>query len=82
MEDIFMNTKIKLFGQLSDIAGTDHIVLENISDTNSLQEQLKKYYPLIATSVYVIAVGEQIVQENTGLKENQYVALLPPFSGG
>ena len=77
-----MNIKIILFGQLSDIAGGDSLVLKEVVDTNGLQEMLKKHYPALAASKYIIAVDKKLVQENTSLHENNSVALLPPFSGG
>ncbi len=77
-----MNIKIILFGQLSDIAGSDELLLKSVSDTRELQEQLKKQYPAIAASKYIVAVDKKIIQENTPLQENNLVALLPPFSGG
>ncbi len=77
-----MNVKIILFGQLSDIAGGDSLVLEEVTDTNELQQRLLQQYPALAASKYIIAVDKKLVQENTRLHENNSIALLPPFSGG
>jgi len=77
-----MDIKIILFGQLGDVAGSNEILLKSVNNTADLQEQLKKQYPSIAASKYIIAVDKKMVQENTALQENNLVALLPPFSGG
>jgi molybdopterin synthase sulfur carrier subunit len=77
-----MNIKIILFGQLSDIAGGDSLMLQAVSDTNELQEMLKQQYPALRESKYIIAVDKRVIQENTSLYENSSIALLPPFSGG
>jgi len=77
-----MDIKIILFGQLGDVAGSNEILLKSVNNTADLQEQLKKQYPAIAASKYIIAVDKKMVQENTALQENNLVALLPPFSGG
>ena len=77
-----MDIKVILFGQLCDIAGSDSLVLEAVSDTNELEEQLKLQYPDLAASKYIIAVNKKMVHENTELQESSSVALLPPFSGG
>jgi molybdopterin synthase sulfur carrier subunit len=77
-----MKYRIILFGQLCDIAGSDSIVLENIADTDKLQVLLKKNFPALASSNYVIAIDKKLVVENTSLHENSSIALLPPFSGG
>lgn len=77
-----MVIKIILFGQLSDIAGSDSLVLNGVADTNRLQELLKQQYPALAASKYIIAVDKMVIRENTPLHENNIIALLPPFSGG
>ena len=77
-----MDLKIKLFGQLSDIAGSNELLLKSVSDTRELEIQLKEQFPAVAASKYIIAVDKKMIQENTPLQENSLVALLPPFSGG
>ena len=77
-----MDVKIILFGQLSEIAGSEYLVLKNVADTNGLREQLKLQYPAVAASKYMIVLNKKQVQENMPLLENQSIALLPPFSGG
>lgn len=76
-----MSLKIILFGHLADIAG-NIISVENASDTDSLVKALHNKYPALADKKYVIAVDKQVVNENTVLKNDNVVALLPPFSGG
>jgi sulfur-carrier protein len=77
-----MDIKIILFGQLADVAGSNEILLKSVNDTADLKEQLKKQYPAVAASKYIIAVDKKMVQENTVLQDNHLIALLPPFSGG
>jgi sulfur-carrier protein len=77
-----MDIKIMLFGQLSDIAGSDSLILKNVADTEGLKEQMKQQYPGVAASKYIIAVDKKQVQGNIRLQENNIIALLPPFSGG
>ena len=77
-----MDLKIILFGQLGDVAGTNEILVRSVTNTADLQEQLKEQYPSVAASKYIIAVDKKMIQENTPLKEDNLVALLPPFSGG
>ena len=76
-----MSINIIIFGQLTDITG-DSLVLENIQDTDNLVKELHKQYPALAKAKYAIAVDKKVVNENTTLRENSTVALLPPFSGG
>ncbi|MEJ7586711.1 MAG: MoaD/ThiS family protein [Ferruginibacter sp.] len=77
-----MKVTILLFGQLTDIAGTDTITMEDIGDTDSVLASLQKRYPALAASKYVTAVDKNIISRNTLLQDNSTIALLPPFSGG
>lgn len=77
-----MEISILLFGQLTDITGTDTVTLENIVDTDHLISTLHETYPALVLSKYVIAVNKKVISENTILLNNCTVALLPPFSGG
>ncbi|MEP6727593.1 MAG: MoaD/ThiS family protein [Bacteroidota bacterium] len=77
-----MESKIILFGQLTDITGNDTIAVNNISDTDSLVTELNKLYPAMIGVKYIIAVDKKVIQENTVIQETSTIALLPPFSGG
>ena len=76
-----MNINIIIFGQLCEILG-EKLVIENISDTESLQQALHKKFPDLANFKYVMAVNKKQVTANIQLTENCIIALLPPFSGG
>jgi len=77
-----MKVNILLFGQLTDITGTETISMEDIIDTNSLVEILQQTYPVLLNSKFLVAVNKKIISANTVLTDNCTVALLPPFSGG
>ena len=76
-----MQVKIIIFGQLTDITGHS-VSLENVTDTDNLVKTMNKLYPGLADKKYLVAVDKKIISENSLLKENSTVALLPPFSGG
>jgi molybdopterin synthase sulfur carrier subunit len=76
-----MSLKIIMFGRLADIAGNT-VAIEDVTDTDSLINELKKKYPALSNSRFVIAVNKEIIKENTILTSSSVVALLPPFSGG
>jgi molybdopterin synthase sulfur carrier subunit len=71
-----------LFGQLADIAGSGHLVMDEVPDTDSLNDQLQQLYPALSLSTYIIAVNKDIINANTLLKNEDTVALLPPYAGG
>ena len=77
-----MRATIILFGQLTDITGSDTIVLNDIADTDGLVKAVNTLYPAMASVKYIIAVDKKIARNNTLISENSQLALLPPFSGG
>lgn len=76
-----MKINIIIFGQLSEVLG-ENLVMEDIADTESLQQVLHKKFPELANYKYVMAVNKKQVTINTVLNEDCTIALLPPFSGG
>ncbi|GMV77339.1 MAG: hypothetical protein AMXMBFR79_04740 [Chitinophagaceae bacterium] len=77
-----MKISVLVFGQIAEIVNTEKLILQNVKDTDELNEQLKKEYPLLQKLAYSIAVNKKIIQSNTILTNEDVVAILPPFSGG
>jgi molybdopterin synthase sulfur carrier subunit len=77
-----MKIQVLIFGQITGITGSSTLTLQDIPDTDTLQDVLKTTYPGIANIHFSIAVNKQIIQANTLLDDHTTVALLPPFSGG
>jgi molybdopterin synthase sulfur carrier subunit len=73
---------IKVFGQLTDVVGSDIINVDDIADTDALIKNLQSKYPVLTNSKYRVAVNRNIIQSNTVVQHDAEVALLPPFSGG
>ena len=76
-----MQVKIIIFGQLCEVLG-ENLAMDNIADTDSLQQALHKTFPELENYKYVLAVNKKQVTANTALTDDCTVALLPPFSGG
>lgn len=74
--------QIKTFGKLTEIVNKDL----NLSFPVSMvvfRQQLEKEFSDLQQTVFKIAVNGQIINEATFvIKENDSIALLPPFSGG
>lgn len=77
-----MQVNIIFFGQMKDIAGSSTMVVDNITDTETLLASLHTQYPAMANMKFIIAVDKQVVSKNTPLNNNSTVAFMPPFSGG
>jgi molybdopterin synthase sulfur carrier subunit len=77
-----MAIKVLAFGQISDILSRSEMEFSAMKDTEELRREIAKQFPGLSALNYVISVNKKIVLQNTSLKDNDVVALLPPFSGG
>ena len=77
-----MKVNVLIFGQLKEITGAGAMVLENVSDTDEVMNELKSKFPKLSDSKFVISVDKKIINENVELNGGSTIALLPPFSGG
>ena len=80
-----MNLKVLLFGISKELIGATSIVFSISPNTTILEfnTQLKKQYPQVTEiNSYAIAVNESYASNETVLKENDIIAIIPPVSGG
>lgn len=78
-----MILNLKYFGMIAEATSKENEVVNfDKSTTNDLIDVLVKEYPNIKNLNYKIAVNQSIVADNYELKENDEIAILPPFAGG
>ncbi len=77
-----MSIQIKFFGQIAEVTGTSDMQMDDIADTDSLQEKLISDFPQLKNYQFVVAVDKKIVNGNELLQPGNVVAFLPPFAGG
>ena len=77
-----MQVNIVAFGHMTEIIGKSGITLQNVPNTDQLRLQLQRLYPALKEAKYLIAIDKEIVSENTVLRDNHMIALLPPYAGG
>jgi molybdopterin synthase sulfur carrier subunit len=81
-----MIVTVKYFGAIADATQKKEEQLYVETGMDSLQDirsQLETEYPGIAAILYVIAVNQSIATSDfIIIKENDELALLPPFAGG
>ncbi len=77
-----MEIHILAFGQLADITGKTAWIISGIKNTDDLMMAMAEQFPALSAVNYSIAVNKHIVHNNTILKQDDTVALLPPYSGG
>lgn len=75
-----MKVKVLTFGSLTDILETEFSA--EAADTESLTASLTAKHAGLNGRKFLVAVNDRIVKENTALKEQDVVALMPPYSGG
>ena len=75
-----MEIKIIAFGSIAELTGKEITV--QASNVASLKVTLQELFPELADRKYAVAVNMKVVQGNLELKQNDTVALMPPFSGG
>lgn len=80
---------VRLFGMTKVLAGNQSSLSLNVADgrpVKELIEHIETCYPaigeLIQKKKVLVSVNQEIAQEETVIKENDEVALLPPFAGG
>ena len=76
---------VKYFGLVADITQKkeEQLFLENEAMTlNQLQSKLEAQYPELKNTTYSFAINQSLSQSNESLKNNDEIALLPPFAGG
>ena len=77
-----MAIKLLFFRPLAEVTGTPELQLENVKDTDALQEVIHSRYSRLKSMGYRIAVDKKLVTGAHALQHENGVALLPPFSGG
>lgn len=77
-----MAVQVLFFGQLTDITGTDQLVLAQVATTTQLEQELLLRYPALASVPFTLALDHQLVTQEQLLTQESVVACMPPFSGG
>jgi molybdopterin converting factor subunit 1 len=77
--------QVLLFGITADLLATSslEVELEPNSTIQRFKENLLNTYPQLENiDSYAIAVNEEYASNETVLKENDVIAIIPPVSGG
>ena len=77
-----MKINILSFGQVAEALNADQLLLSDMDNTDRVLDYLKSVYPQLQTMEFTRAVNKQLIHGNTALKDDDTLALLPPFSGG
>ncbi|TCD07600.1 MoaD/ThiS family protein [Pedobacter frigidisoli] len=76
-----MEIELVTFGKISELIPNQKIEVE-ASNTDELQTNLEQLFPNLASMKYKLALNKDIVQSTQELRNNDIIAIMPPFSGG
>ena len=74
--------KILLFSSVAEITGCPEMEMNDCDSTAELKKKLEELYPALRDIRYAMALNKRVLHESEPLKEDDIIALLPPFSGG
>jgi len=79
-----MELTLLYFGMVAEATGTKTELLSFDSPTNTsfLKSLLIEKYPLLHNIEFNFSLNQQLIKENTIIKKEIEIALLPPFAGG
>jgi len=77
-----MKVKILFFGILREATGKQEMTLNDINDSETLQNHLTSLIPGLKDYTFRLAINQQFIDSNCTLKEGDIVAVMPPFAGG
>lgn len=77
-----MEINVLVFGQITDITGKGSLKISDVADTDGVIQKLQERFNGLNAVKFSIAVNKKIIRANTVLKNEDTVAILPPFSGG
>lgn len=73
--------KVLYFGTAQEASGMAEEEFR-ADDTASLRSQIISTYPAMARIPFRMALNKSMLKEESGLKESDIIAILPPFQGG
>ena len=80
-----MEITVKYFGIIADITQKKEEVFfidEEANTIKNIKSKIEIKYPKVLVINYSIAVNKKFLQNDILLKNNDIIALLPPFAGG
>ena len=77
-----MKIQVLFFGQLEQFTSCKSEEIEGVSTVKELRAFLAEKYPALRDFEYLLALNQEILNEDAELKNADELALLPPFAGG
>jgi len=75
--------EVKYFGKIAELVGQESEQLNLVSmSVSEFKERLFEKYQNLSSETIQIAVNLKVQENNFVIKQNDIIAILPPFSGG
>lgn len=77
-----MEIKVLFFGVLAEVTQTMFRHYRDVNSFGDLKHRIEDEFPEIVHYDFLIAVNSELINDEPDLKNNDEVALMPPFAGG
>jgi sulfur-carrier protein len=77
-----MQVKVLFFGVLAEVTGTNTKHYPEVKSIGDLKLRIQDDFPEIVHYNYRIALNNEIINNDTQLKDGDEMAFMPPFAGG
>ena len=77
-----MEVKVLFFGVLAEVSGTSFKHYRDVKSIGDLKLRIQDDFPEIVHYNFRISLNNEIIDNDTKLKDGDEVALMPPFAGG
>lgn len=82
IKKIIMEIKVLFFGVLSEVTKTGMKHYRNVKSISDLKFRILDDFPEIAYYNYRISLNNELISNNSALKNGDEIAFMPPFAGG
>lgn len=73
--------KVLYFGPAREITGRETEEFA-AGDTSSLRSMITDKYPRLGAMPFLLALNSKMLKEESPVRDNDIIAILPPFEGG
>lgn len=77
-----MEVKVLFFGVLAEVTGTNFKHYRDVKSLGDLKLKIQDEFPEVVHYNFRISLNNEIIDNDTKLKDGDEVALMPPFAGG
>lgn len=77
-----MKIEVISFGKIMEIIGRQILHVDQVRTVDEFRTYLEHQFPPLREMPYQLALNQEMVKTDHQLKNNDVIAVMPPFSGG